>query len=118
MAALKQRRSDHDESALLIVARAQGRQGLGIDRDLDAPRDARLSSNQSAALQGEHHLMDRRRRDAEAALHVGFGRRSTQHERVGMDEREILPLLVREAVRPRGGGWSGFCFNCSANIAN
>ena len=27
------------------------------------------------AFQGEHHLVDGRRGDAEVALHVGFGRR-------------------------------------------
>ena len=41
--------------------------------------------------------MDRRRADAEVALKVGFGRRSAEHLRVGVDESEILPLLWRKS---------------------
>jgi len=41
--------------------------------------------------------MDRRRADAEVALKLGFGRRSAEHLRVGVDESEILPLLWRKS---------------------
>src|SRR5579863_6900208 len=53
--------SGADEPALWVAARAQGRQQLGIDRDFNAARDARLASNQAGAVQREHHLVDRAR---------------------------------------------------------
>ena len=33
------------------------------------------------------------------ALHVGLGRRATEHVRVGVDEGQILALLFGEAIR-------------------
>ena len=45
--------------------------------------------------------MDRRRGDAEVALHVGFGRRPAVQARIGVDEGQVLALLVGEAVLPR-----------------
>ena len=59
--------------------------------------DAGLASDQACAFEGEHHLVDGRRGDAEVALHVGFGRRPPMHARVGVDEGQILALLGREA---------------------
>jgi hypothetical protein len=57
-----------------------------LDQYLDAVRHAGLASDQSAAFEGEHHLVDRRRRNLEESLQIGFGRRSADHQRVGMDE--------------------------------
>ena len=37
--------------------------------------------------------MNRGWADAEVALHVGLGRRSSEHARVGVDEGQILALL-------------------------
>ena len=42
----------------LIVAGAQGRQRFGIDQHLDAPGHAGLASDQPAAFEREHHLVD------------------------------------------------------------
>ncbi len=60
-----------------------------------------MAADQSGAFEGEHHLMDGRRGDAEEALHVAFGRRSSVEQAVGPDEGEILALLFGEP----GWGW-------------
>ena len=44
------------------------------------------------------HLVNRRWADAEVALHVGLGGRSSEHARVGVDEGRILALLFGEAL--------------------
>ena len=67
------------------------------DEQLDASGDAGLAADRPAAFESEDHLMDRRRGDAEVALHVGFGRRAAEHARVGVDEGQVLALLVGEA---------------------
>ena len=47
--------------------------------------------------------MNGRGRDSEETLHVGLGRRSADHERIGMDEGQILALFVGEGgVLDRG----------------
>ena len=57
-----------------------------MDEQFDAAGDAGLASDQAGAFEREHHLVDRRRGDPEVALHIGFGRRSADQQRVGMDE--------------------------------
>jgi hypothetical protein len=42
-------------------------------RDFDTARDLGLSTNQPRSFKGEHHLVNRRRADAEVPLQVGFG---------------------------------------------
>jgi hypothetical protein len=42
--------------------------------------------------------MNRGWADAEVALHVGLGRRSSEHARIGVDEGQILALLFGEAL--------------------
>ena len=59
--------------------------------------DAGLAADEAGAFEGEHHLVDGRRGDAEVPLHVGFGGRAAMHARVGVDEGQILTLLVGEA---------------------
>jgi hypothetical protein len=54
------------------------------------------TANQSASFQFHDHAMNGRGGDAEVALHVGLGGRSTVQQDVRMNEREILALLVRE----------------------
>lgn len=56
-----------------------------------------MPADKSSAFEGEHHLMDRKRGDAEEALHVAFGRRASVEQAVGPDEGEILALLFCEA---------------------
>ena len=50
--------------------------------------------------------MNRGWADAEVALHVGLGRRSSEHARIGVDEGQILALLFGEAL-PTGTTRSG-----------
>ena len=75
----------------------QDGQVLGRNEHLDAARDAGLAADEAGAFEGEHHLVDGGRGDAEVALHVGFGGRPAVHARVGVDEGQILALLGREA---------------------
>jgi len=49
--------------------------------------------DESQPLQAQDHLMDRRRRNLEIALHVSFRRRAPVDLRVIVDEGEVLPLL-------------------------
>ena len=46
--------------------------------------------------------MDRRRGDLEMALHVGFGGRLADDAGIGVDEGEVLALLIGEAGFARG----------------
>ena len=46
------------------------------------------------ALKLQNHLMDRGRCHLEEGLHVGFSRRLPVQRRVGVDESEVLALLV------------------------
>jgi len=70
---------------------------LGVDEDLDTTGCAGLAPNEACALEGEHHLVDGWRGNAEMALQIGLGRRSSEHLGVGVDEGQILPLLRGEA---------------------
>ena len=49
--------------------------------------------DQAGSLEGENHLVNRRRADAEVALHVGFGRGLSEHARIGIDEGQIVALF-------------------------
>src|SRR3546814_6077870 len=60
-----------------------------------------LAADQACAFEGQHHLVDRWRADAEVALHVCLGRRPAVDTGIGVDEGEILPLLVGEAALRR-----------------
>jgi hypothetical protein len=48
------------------------------------------------AFERQHHLVNRRRADAEVFLHVGFGGRPAVETRVEVDIRQVLALLGRE----------------------
>ena len=69
---------------------------MWINEELDASGDTRLTPNKSGAFEGENHLVNRGRADAEMTLHVGFGRSVPEHVRVGVDEGQILSLLFGE----------------------
>ena len=69
----------------------------------NASGDAGLSLDEAGALESEHHVMDRRRGDAEVALHVGFGRGLAEDAGIDVDEGQVLALLLGEAA----GVWGG-----------
>ena len=69
------------------------------EQDADASGDAWLAADEAVAFEAEDHLMDRRRSDAKMPLHVGFGRRLTEHARIDIDEGQIVALLLGEALR-------------------
>ena len=60
------------------------------------PRGPWSAADQSCSFEGENHLVDGRRSDAEELLHVGLGWRSPIEARIGVDECQILALLGRE----------------------
>ena len=69
------------------------------DEDINASGDAGLSGDEAIAFEADDHLVDRRRCDAEMALHVGFGGRLAEHAPIDADEGQILTLLFGEAMR-------------------
>jgi len=76
---------------------------LGINEKFDASGNTRLTANKAGAFEGENHLVNRGRADAEMTLHVGFGRSASEHVRVRVNEGQILALLFGECwVAARG----------------
>ena len=71
------------------------------DQHFDAARQAGLAPDEARAFEGQHHLVDGRRGDAEVPLHLPFGRWPAMHTRVGVDEGQILR---REQPSHRGSG--------------
>jgi hypothetical protein len=69
---------------------------LGGYADLNASRLSRNATNESELLKDHDHAMDRRGRDSEVSLHIGLGRRPAVEQHVGVDEGEVLALLVGE----------------------
>ena len=69
------------------------------DQDVDGSGDAGLPPDEAIPFEAEDHLVDRRRCDAEMALHVGFGGRLAEHARIDIDEGQVLALLFGEAMR-------------------
>ena len=65
--------------------------------DFDASGDTGLTSDEAVSFEGDDHLVDRRRADAEVALDVGFGGWTSEHVGVGMDESQVITLLLGEA---------------------
>ena len=52
--------------------------------------------NEAIRFQGEDHLVNGWWTHAKVSLHVGFGGRTAVDPAVVMNEREILPLFMRE----------------------
>ena len=77
--------------------RDERREDFGADPQDDASGDAWLAADEALAFESQDHLMDRRRGDAEVALHVGLGGRSSDHLGIGVDEGQVVALLGGEA---------------------
>ena len=86
----------------MVGAGSQRWQLVGLDEQFDAAGDTRSASDQSNSLEVQHHLVDRRRRDLEMTSQVGLGGRTAHHQRIGMDECQVLALLFGEAMRAGG----------------
>ena len=65
-----------------------------MDADPDGSRGAWCAPDKVLSLEGEDRLVHGGRGHAEVTLEVGFGGWPAEHDRVGMDEGEVLPLLV------------------------
>jgi hypothetical protein len=55
-----------------------------------------LTSDEAVSFEGDDHLVDRRRADAEVTLDVGFGGWASEDVGVGMDESQVMTLLLGE----------------------
>jgi hypothetical protein len=88
------------DTGILISSAPRGWPQAGkrveVDRHLDAAGYPRATSDEPQTLQLHDHAMNRRRRDAEEALHVGFSGRTPVDDAVGMDEGEVLALFFGE----------------------
>ena len=73
------------------------------NEDFDASGDTRLTANKAGAFEGENHLVNGGWADAEMTLHVGFGGSAPEDVRVGVDEGQILALLVSECCAAARG---------------
>jgi hypothetical protein len=76
--------------------RSERRDFLGGYAHLNASRLPWNATNESEPFELHDHAMDRRGRDSEERLHVGLGWRSAVEQHVGVDEGEVLTLLVGE----------------------
>lgn len=56
-----------------------------------------MAADQPGPFEAHNHLVHCRTADPKEPLHIGFGRRLAIHQRVGMDEGQILPLPRGEA---------------------
>ena len=70
---------------------------MGGNEEFDASGDGRLTPDETEALEGKDHLVDRGWAEAEVALHVGLGRRVSADVRISVDEGQILALFFGEA---------------------
>ena len=69
----------------------------GGQENLDASGHAGLTPNEAVSFEGDDHLVNRRRADAEMSLDVFFCGRLPEHVRIGMDESEVVALLLGQA---------------------
>jgi hypothetical protein len=76
--------------------RPQGWDFAGWQAKGNAPSLSWQSTNQASLFEFHDHAVDRRRCDSEVGLHVGLRGRSAVEHGVGVDEGEILALLIRE----------------------
>ena len=75
----------------------QDREEFGSNQDFDAACNPGPSTDQPGSFEGEHHLMDGWWADAKVPLQIGFGWRTAEDARIGIDEGQILTLLGCEA---------------------
>jgi hypothetical protein len=67
---------------------------LGRQKNLDASWYAGLAADEAVAFESYDHLMNGWRTDAKMSLDIGLGGRLSEHMRLGMDESEIVTLLL------------------------
>jgi hypothetical protein len=75
---------------------------LGINQQFDAAGGSRLPSDESFPFERQHHLVNRRRRDAKILLHVGFGRRPAM-QGVRQALRSLSSASTSRAKSPHWG---------------
>lgn len=76
----------------------------------DGAGNTRCSRDEAAPLEGEDHLVHRRRCDPEELGHFGLGRRPSVDDGVGPNVRQVLALEtcepIRRLVHVSANGWS------------
>ena len=76
--------------------------------ELNAPRRVGLAADQAISFERHDHLMDRGWADAEMALHIGLGRRASEHGLLPGVAQVIAVGPVRARVeRQVGHGYIG-----------
>ena len=76
----------------------------GLDETLMTGEYTIFAPTNDAFAKLDDHAVDARRRDLKERLHVGLGRRATVDQCVGVNEREVLTLLLGEQCWRRGHG--------------
>lgn len=76
---------------------------VGGNEQLDRPRLARGSADETKALKLEDHLVNTGRGDTEEALEIGLGRWLAVEEDIGVNKGQVLALFVREWRSGLGG---------------
>ncbi len=74
----------------MVLAGLEGGQDVGIDEEPDGSGNSGLARDEACSFQGKDHLRDGGRRHADVTLKISLGRRLAEHDRVGMDEGEVL----------------------------
>jgi len=69
---------------------------LRLDEEFDASGCSWGPSDEAGAFECEHHLVDTGGRDLEVPLHVSFRGRAAEDAAVGVNEGQVLALLVGE----------------------
>jgi len=67
------------------------------DEELDASRLSRNATNEATSLKPDKHAVNARWGHQKEILDVGLGRGATLEQDVGVNEGEILALLVGES---------------------
>jgi hypothetical protein len=83
-------------SALSTLQLIQVREILARQEEPDGSSLPGSPLNETVGFQGKDHLVHGRRAHAKVCLHGGLGGRTAVDPAVVINEREILPLFVRE----------------------
>lgn len=91
----------------MSTARLQDRQRGWVNCELDAAGRSRCAADPARLGERHQHLVHGRRADLEVALEVGLRGGAPHHHRVGVNEGEVLPLLVGERLAGHGADRHG-----------
>jgi len=94
----------------LLVSWAEVCSQRPLDSEADAAGGPTLAADQARFLKADHRLVHDRAADLKEALHACLGRWPADHERVGVNKRQVLalskqaPLVATACANPQAGG--------------